>query len=140
MERPVGYLMKQITDKIKAAADADTDLKNRNLTLSQVRVLEYISSKGGSVTQKSIEEYLDVSHPTVVGIVARLEKNGYLICYADKTDRRNKIVAMTERSARVIHEVQRKVAAQEEKLLQGLSAEEIEQLRRLLNTILKNVD
>lgn len=140
MERPVGYLMKQITDKIKAAADADTDLKNRNLTLSQVRVLEYISSKGGSVTQKSIEEYLDVSHPTVVGIVARLEKNGYLICYSDKTDRRNKIVAMTERSARVIHEVQRKVAAQEEKLLQGLSAEEIEQLQRLLNTILKNVD
>lgn len=132
--------MKQITDKIKAAADADTDLKNRNLTLSQVRVLEYISSKGGSVTQKSIEEYLDVSHPTVVGIVARLEKNGYLICYSDKTDRRNKIVAMTERSARVIHEVQRKIAAQEEKLLQGLSAEEIEQLRRLLNTILKNVD
>lgn len=130
--------MKQITDKIKAAADAD--LKNRNLTLSQVRVLEYISSKGGSVTQKSIEEYLDVSHPTVVGIVARLEKNGYLICYSDKTDRRNKIVAMTERSARVIHEVQRKIAAQEEKLLQGLSAEEIEQLRRLLNTILKNVD
>lgn len=132
--------MKQITDKIKAAADADTDLKNRNLTLSQVRVLEYISSKGGSVTQKSIEGYLDVSHPTVVGIVARLEKNGYLICYSDKTDRRNKIVAMTERSARVIHEVQRKIAAQEEKLLQGLSAEEIEQLRRLLNTILKNVD
>lgn len=132
--------MKQITDKIKAAADADTDLKNRNLTLSQVRVLEYISSKGGSVTQKSIEEYLDVSHPTVVGIVARLEKNGYLICYSDKTDRRNKIVAMTERSARVIHEVQRKIAAQEEKLLQGLSAEEIEQLQRLLNTILKNVD
>lgn len=130
--------MKQITDKIKAAADAD--LKNRNLTLSQVRVLEYISSKGGSVTQKSIEGYLDVSHPTVVGIVARLEKNGYLICYSDKTDRRNKIVAMTERSARVIHEVQRKIAAQEEKLLQGLSAEEIEQLRRLLNTILKNVD
>lgn len=130
--------MKQITDKIKAAADAD--LKNRNLTLSQVRVLEYISSKGGSVTQKSIEEYLDVSHPTVVGIVARLEKNGYLICYSDKTDRRNKIVAMTERSARVIHEVQRKIAAQEEKLLQGLSAEEIEQLQRLLNTILKNVD
>lgn len=132
--------MKQITDKIKAAADADTDLKNRNLTLSQVRVLEYISSKGGSVTQKSIEGYLDVSHPTVVGIVARLEKNGYLICYSDKTDRRNKIVAMTERSARVIHEVQRKIAAQEEKLLQGLSAEEIEQLQRLLNTILKNVD
>lgn len=130
--------MKQITDKIKAAADAD--LKNRNLTLSQVRVLEYISSKGGSVTQKSIEEYLDVSHPTVVGIVARLEKNSYLICYSDKTDRRNKIVAMTERSARVIHEVQRKIAAQEEKLLQGLSAEEIEQLQRLLNTILKNVD
>lgn len=130
--------MKQITDKIKSSADAD--LKCRNLTLSQVRVLEYVSNKGGRVTQKSIEEYLNVSHPTVVGIVSRMEKNGYLLSYTDKDDRRNKIVEITERTANISHEMQNEILSQEAKLLQGLTEEEIKSLHRMLYIILKNID
>ena len=37
-QKEIGYLLKQITEKIKV--DADSSLKARNLTLSQVRVLE----------------------------------------------------------------------------------------------------
>lgn len=138
MYQPIGYLMKQITDKIKVSADAA--LKFRNLTLAQVRVLEYVSAKGGRVTQKSIEEYLNVAHPTVVGIVSRMEKNGYLFCYTDKDDRRNKIVEMTERAAYISHEMQNEIMSQEAKLLQGLTKEEIENLHHMLHIIYKNVE
>lgn len=136
--QPVGYLMKQITDKMKASADAD--LKEKKLTLSQIRVLEYISGKGGAVTQKSIEEYLGVSHPTVVGIVSRMEKNGYLVCYLDKDDKRNKIVKFTEKAALMAKEMGGQIASQDEKLLRGLTEEEIESLYRMLHIICKNVD
>ena len=78
MRQTVGYLMKQIIDKHKVSVDAS--FKSLNLTLSQARVLKYISDKGGRVAQKSIEDHLGVSHPTVVGIVSRMEKNGYLRC------------------------------------------------------------
>lgn len=138
MYQMVGYLMKQITDKIKASADAA--LKSRNLTLSQVRVLEYVSAKGGRVTQKSIEGYLNVAHPTVVGIVSRMEKNGYLLCYPDKDDRRNKIVEMTEQAVYMSHEMQKEIVSQEAKLLQGLTEEEIESLHHMLHIIYKNVE
>lgn len=138
MQQLIGYLLKQITDKIKASADAD--LKCRNLTLSQVRVLEYVSNKGGKVTQKSIEEYLNVSHPTVVGIVSRMEKNGYLLSYTDKDDRRNKIVEMTDRAAYISHEMQNEILSQEARLLQGLTEEEIESLHRMLHIIFKNIE
>lgn len=139
MERqPIGYLMKQITDKMKAAADAD--LKIKKLTLSQIRVLEFISGKGGAVTQKSIEEYLGVSHPTVVGIVARMEKNGYLVCYLDKEDKRNKIAKLTEQAALMAQEIGSEIASQEEKLLRGLTEEEVGSLYRMLLIICKNVD
>lgn len=136
--QPIGYLMKQITDKMKATADAD--LKKKNLTLSQVRVLEYISGQDGTVTQKSIEDYLGVSHPTVVGIVSRMEKNGHLICYVDKDDKRSKVVKLTEQASHMAHEVRDEIALQEKKLLQGLTEDEIESLSRMLDIIYKNIE
>ena len=139
MERqPIGYLMKQITDKMKAAADAD--LKIKKLSLSQIRVLECISSKGGAATQKSIEDYLSVSHPTVVGIISRMERNGYLVCYLDKADKRNKIVEFTEQATLMEQEIESEITSQEEKLLRGLTQEEIESLHRMLHIICKNVE
>ena len=138
LRQAVGFLMKQIADKDKKSIDAA--LQSKNITLSQYRVLKFISDTGTSVTQKSIENYLKVSHPTVVGIVSRMEKNGYLRCYPDENDKRNKIVEMTEQAARLSHEMQREVACQENKLLRGLTKEEIENLYRMLHIMYNNVD
>ena len=137
MRQPVGFMMKQITDKIKASADAS--FQPRELTLSQVRVLEYVSDRGGRVTQKSIEDYLDVTHPTVVGIVSRMEKKGYLLCYADQEDKRNKIVELTEKAVQISREMQNEIAGKEKELLQGLTEEEVKSLQRMLNIIYKNL-
>ena len=101
LRHAVGFLMKQISDKVKVSVDAS--LKSQNITLSQYRVL------------KSIGNYLNVSHPTVVGIISRMEKKGYLRSYTDDGDRRNKIVEMTGQAAQITREVQREVEAQEEK-------------------------
>ena len=138
MRHAVGFLMKQISDKIKVSVDAS--LKSKNLTLSQYRVLKFISDSETSVTQKSIENYLNVSHPAVVGIVSRMEKNGYLRCYSDQNDRRNKIVEMTEQAAQISQEMYGEVMLQEEKLLQGLTNEEIESLYHMLCIMYKNVN
>lgn len=134
----IGFMMKQITDKIKVSADAS--FKTKNLTLSQVKVLEYISGQGGRVTQKSIEDYLGVAHPTVVGIVSRMEKKGYLICYADEEDKRNKIVELTEKAVHISREMQSEIIMKEKELLQGLTEEEVGSLYRMLNIIYKNVE
>lgn len=119
---------------------ADASFKEKDLTFAQARVLEYVISKGGNTTQKSIEDYLEVSHPTVVGIVSRMEKSGYLVCHVDKEDKRNKIVEVTERAVCVSQELETGKTAQEEKLLKGLTKEEIETLYRILCVIRKNVD
>ena len=58
--QPVGILMKQITDKIKVSADAS--LKSRGLTLSQGRMLKFVSGHPDGVTQKAIENHFQVSH------------------------------------------------------------------------------
>lgn len=72
MNDDVGYMLKKVNDRIHIQADAN--LKECGLTFSQMRVLMVLRKNGGQVSQKMIEEELGVAHPTVVGIVSRLEK------------------------------------------------------------------
>jgi len=134
---PVGYLLKQITDKIKASADAS--LKSRALTLSQMRVLEFISHHEEGITQKAIEEHFQVSHPTIVGIITRMEKNGYLECWMDPEDKRNKVVCLTAKAQSIAMETRQEIERQEMRLLKGFSEEQIDGLYEALYQIFKNV-
>lgn len=136
-KKDVGWLIKNINEKMKVRADAD--LKRDNLTFSQGRVLIFLSSKGGQATQKEIEDFLEVSHPTVVGIVSRMEQNGFLTTWIDGKDKRNKIVKLTEQAEEIGAYMEQHLKENEKKLLAPLSAEEIEQLRRMLLAIYNNL-
>lgn len=136
-KKDIGYLIKNINDKLKVKADAD--LKRYNLTLTQSRVLAYLSSRGGQATQKEIEVFLEVSHPTVVGLVSRMEQNGYLVCWPSE-DKRNKNVKLTSQAEAIGTDMEQEVRASEQRLLAPLSPEEQRQLREMLFTIYKNMD
>lgn len=133
----IGYLFKRIHDRLKMSADAV--FEKNNLTSSQARLMEFVDVKGGQVTQKSIEEYLRVSHPTVVGIVSRLERSGFLECHMDPEDKRNKIVSMTEKAFSVGNELAEGRIMTEQKLLNHMSQQEIAELRSLLDRVYRNL-
>lgn len=135
--RDIGYLIKAINDKLKVRADAE--LKDCDLTLTQSRVLAFLNSCGGQATQKEIEDFMEVSHPTVVGIVTRMEQKGHVVSWIDPKDRRNKIVQITEQSAAIGRDMQRRVAANEKRMLESLSEEDIETLTGWLTTIYDNL-
>lgn len=136
MKNDVGYLIKSINDKLAARADAE--LKQFNLTMSQCRVFLYLSSRGGQATQKEIETFLDVAHPTVVGLVSRMEQNGYVTCWPCE-DGRNKYVKLTAQAEAIDRDMQENMHANEEMLLAPLSPEEREQLRDLLLTVAEHL-
>ncbi|MGN0135963.1 MarR family transcriptional regulator [Anaerotignum sp.] len=133
----VGYYIKTIHEKIKVHADAD--LKRHHLTLAQSRVLIYLTEAGGEATQKEIETFLEVSHPTVVGIVSRMEQNGHVTCWMDPRDKRNKIVRLTEQAVSLGNEMISLIEQQEQEMLASLSAEEINALLHALSVIYKNL-
>lgn len=132
MKNDVGYLIKSINDKMTVKVDAE--LKQYNLTMSQCRVFTYLGSRGGQATQKEIEVFLDVAHPTVVGIVSRMKQNGYVTCWTSE-DKRNKNVKLTPRAEAIGSDMQKKVQASEEMLLAPLSPENREHLRVLLSIV-----
>ena len=137
MESHIGYLIKSINDKFKVHADAD--LKSHNLTLSQSRVLMFLVKNDGKATQKEIEDFLKVSHPTVVGLVSRMKENGFVTVMQDTDDRRNKVVTLTDTAIKTGSNMDKVVAGMEAKMLKSLSAEQIKQLTEMLETIYRNI-
>jgi len=136
--RDIGYLIKQISDKIKASVDAN--FKKQGITLSQVNVLGYLDTHGGSATQKELEVHLAVSHPTITGIVSRLEKNGFLTCYPDPADKRNKIVSQTAKADALSDTMKKQWEMHRELLHRGLTDEDIATMERCLKIMYKNLD
>lgn len=137
-KKDVGYLIKNINDKLKVKADAD--LKRYHLTLTQSRVFAFLNSKGGQATQKEIEIFLEVSHPTVVGIVSRMEQNGYVTSWIDGNGNRNKNVKLTKQAEALGMDMERSILANEQKMLASLSVEDVERLRETLLIISKNLE
>ena len=135
-ERHIGVLLKMITDKMKCGADAD--FKKFDITFSQSRVFLYLSGHS-DVTQKDLEEYLCVSHPTIVGIVTRMEKNGYVRSWLNPQDKRNKMVCLTDRALAQLAEMEQVTSQRESRLIAGLSDRQITELKKTLLLIYQNI-
>lgn len=134
----IGFLIKVISDRMKALGD--NNLREHELTFSQMQVLGVVDRNGGTIAQKEIERILDVSHPTIVGLVNRLQDKGFVICETDETDRRSKIVSLSDKAMSLGRTMREKRDAAESGMLEGLSDEEIEQLDTLLRKVYRNVE
>lgn len=136
-KKKTGYLLKTITDVL--ARESNHMFKKQDLTWAQSRLLGFLSRNGGECTQKAIEDFLEVSHPTVVGIVSRMEQNGFVTCRTDDSDRRNKIVSLTDKSIEVGKSILESLKEQDEAMFDGFSAEERKQLDEYLLRIYDNL-
>lgn len=136
-QKDVGYLIKNIHDKLKAKADAD--LTRYGLTYAQSRVFAFLNSRDGQATQKEIELFLNVAHPTVVGIVSRMQQNGYVTCWQDE-DRRNKNVKLTQKAEAIGIDMEQHILETEKDLLSPLSAEDAARLKEMLSAICDHLE
>lgn len=134
----IGYFFKLIDNRLKANADAG--LSKHGLTFAQSRILRFLAEHGGQATQKEIEDYAHVSHPTVVGIVTRMEQGGFLTTCTDPADKRNKIVSLTDKAKDINLEIRRSIDMSEREILKSFTDEETEQLRGYLTRICENLD
>jgi MarR family transcriptional regulator, repressor for mepA len=137
--KPLGYKFKLINEALIVSVDAD--LKSSRLTFSQINVLSYLQDEceGKAVNLKSIENYFQLTHPTVIGIVSRLEEKGFVITKNDSNDKRCKLVSVSI-SASEIWKVVKKHRQKMDSILQkNMSEKEKKQLSTLLDKVLENL-
>lgn len=136
-DEDIGFLIKQISDRMKA--HADSGMKYSELTYSQFHVLGYLARRDGEATQKELEEFLRVAHPTVVGLVGRLEKKGFIETWMDEHDRRIKRIRVTDKTTALRDHMRRNRIAGEANLRRNMTGEEAAELIRLLHIVYDNV-
>ena len=132
-EDDISRLIKHINFKVKTKGD--TVLKKRDLTFSQMQLLFTLERNGGSLSQKELEEKLGVAHPTVVGLVKRLEKNDYVKSIVDENDKRQKIIIVSKNAQKFKDEMSKQFHEISMKMFEKLSDEEKEELFRMLSII-----
>lgn len=140
MERPpyLSYFIKLLADRQETVFTQNAG--PIPVTAPQGRLLMYLESREGApVSQRELEHYLGVSHTTVKGLLQRLEEKDLVRTAFDSKDGRVKHAYLTARHAKMSKEIAKLVADFEEKLLAGLSAEERETLRGLLERIYANL-
>ena len=130
-------LIRHINYTIKAGIDAK--FKSYDLTFSQSQLIFHIFRNKGCISQKELQEKLKVSHPTVVGLVQRLEKNGFVKTEKDESDKRNKIIYTTALSDQLHKEMIKQHDENNKKLMKSFSKEEMIELERLLNKMNENI-
>ena len=133
----IGYLIHQIDNRIKT--NIDNHFKVHDLTFSQSQVLHLLEKNGGSMSQKQLQTQMNVSHPTMVGLVQRLESNRIVTTETDSQDRRNKIVIITEEATNFKNEMIRSREKLHKAMFSSFSENEKDTLKEMLNRILVNI-
>lgn len=104
-------------------------------------VIGYLASHTEKdVFQRDLEEWFSVRRSTMSGILLRMEEKGFLVRTPVPYDARLKKLTLTEKGWYVHKMMVGAIESAEEKLLCGLSAEEIETLAALLERLRRNLE
>lgn len=117
-----------------------TRLADEEITLRQWEVLACLALKGEDVPQVELAEMLGIEAPTLVGVLSRMERDGWLTREGCSQDRRRKLIRPTSKAeslwGRMVdccHEVR-------EKATQGITRQELATLQDICSKIRENLD
>lgn len=135
----IGFLIKQV--HYLQEQRLNNKFKEFGLTASQTFTLIYLlksHDKGITVNQKDIEKELDISNPTVTGILNRLEVKGLIARVPCRHDARAKNIEVTSKALELNKQLQAMFRQLDEKLVASLSKEEVDNLHEYLIRILRS--
>ncbi len=115
-------------------------LEAMDLTASQGHIMGYIAHREAPPCPKDIEDAFHLSHPTVSGILSRLEKKGFITLTPDEKDRRSKRVRLLPKGSECVSRVHQAIFRSEEQMVLGFTPEEQVQFRALLERAISNMD
>ena len=137
-DKAVGPRIKRISNALDRKRTQD--MEDMALTSSQSFVLGYLTRHAEApVTPGELGRHFDLSHPTVTGILQRLEAKGFIRYAEDSGDRRKKRICVTEKALEVHQQVLQRFQETETLITQGMTEREIGALLALLDRVIENI-
>ena len=115
-------------------------LAQMDLTASQGQLMGYLAHHiENPPCAKDIEEAFHLSHPSVSGILSRLEKKGFIEITPDERDRRCKRIRILPKGIACHRQIMQTIDFIEQKVIAGFTPEEQVQFSALLDRAIENM-
>ena len=114
-------------------------LGEMDLTAAQGHILAYLSRHSEPPCPRDLEEVFHLSHPTVSGLLTRLEKKEFIALRPDKQDKRCKRIYLLSKGEACNQAMGQHIQAIEQQMVRNFSEEEQKQFARLLDRAVANM-
>jgi len=119
---------------------ADIELRERfGLTGAKWKIIAILSIKEG-ITQKHIADMAFVEAPTLVSVIDKMEKEGYVKRQSDPNDRRNNLIFMTKKSRDMVDSIIDCILEIRNIGLDKISKKDLETAKKVLAQIMTNTE
>lgn len=135
----IGHLIHLISNKIRAKMN--NEVLSHGITSKQSRVLGFLNDrKDIKTTQKDIQTHFEISHPTVAGLIKRLEEKELITTRYDDNDKRLKIIELAPKESVIRNKMCDVKSDLETLLLKGFKENEKETLIAGLLAVYNNIN
>jgi MarR family transcriptional regulator for hemolysin len=135
-EQSIGYWLVRASQAYERAMNAE--LAPRGITLRQCQVLGCLALYG-ELSQTELAERVHVEPPTLVGILDRMERDGWISRHDCATDRRKKMIRPQPQAEPVWSEITDCARRVRARATSTLSPEQLAQLKELLGHVLESL-
>lgn len=135
-DNSVGYWLAAAAHAVRRSLSAE--LAAHGITLRQWEVLAWTTIEG-DLSQAELAERMGIEAPTLVGILDRMERDGWLDRYSCPDDRRKKKLRVTDKAAGVWLRMANCARSVRARAIDGFSPDEVSQLKHLCDRIRDNL-
>lgn len=116
------------------------ELEKMDLTAAQGHIMGYLAHhKEQPPCPRDIELEFKLSHPTVSGLLSRLEQKGFIELRTDLEDRRCKRIYILPKGKECHDRMHQTILNNEERMVQGFTEEEKQLFADFLNRAIENM-
>ena len=114
-------------------------MESMDLTAVQGHIMAYLAHAQQPPCPRDLEAEFHLTHPTVSGILSRLEQKGFIELRTDPKDRRCKRIFILEKGWQCHEVMHQTIQANERRIVDGFTPEEQEIFTGLLQRAIRNM-
>lgn len=114
-------------------------MESLELTGSQGHIMAYLAHAKTPPCPRDLEAAFHLTHPTVSGLLSRLEQKGFVQLRTDPEDRRVKRIYVLEKGIKCHEVMHQTILENEQRIVAGFTPEEQEIFSDLLERAIRNM-
>lgn len=141
MEKLLGMEIVTAANMIKRVTFNDLDDENDRdrPTKTQHWFLAEIWHSGGCLYQKDLEKKFKIQRSTIAEILKSMEKKDLILRVTSQSDKRSKKIELTKKAIAICQKEDQMIKKTEERLIRGLSKDELNTFYAILYKVLGNI-